>query len=60
MRGKGKRIKQINNLTIYWNPEQGLQGYKVYTPDGRCWEDNLFLRQAEYYCKNTTDFIRRK
>ena len=55
---KGKRIKQINNLTIYYTKEFG---YSVWTPDGRCWEDRFdFCKQAEEYCENTKDFLRRK
>lgn len=51
-----KKIKQINNLVIRYSE---MYGYSVYTPDGRCWEDNLTLEQAEQYCKDTKDFLRR-
>ena len=55
---KGKRIKQINNLTIYYTKEFG---YAVWTQDGRCWEDRFdFCKQAEKYCINTKDFLKRK
>ena len=33
--------------------------YSVWTPDGRCWEDGLTLEQAEEYCRNTKDFIKK-
>lgn len=54
---KGKRIKQINNLTIYYTE---AHQYAVWTPDGRCWEDRLTLNQAESICSETTDFLTRK
>ena len=51
---KGQRIKQINNLVIYYTVQHG---YSVCTPDGRCWEDGLILEQAEDYCKSCTMFV---
>ena len=51
-----KKIKQINNLIIRYSE---MYGYSVYTPDGICWEDNLTLEQAEQYCRETKDFLRR-
>lgn len=53
---KGKRIRQINNLTIRYTD---TYLYSVWTPDGRCWEDRMTLKQAEDFCKRTTDFVRR-
>lgn len=68
----GKKIKQINNLVITqdttkainwfgearFNPNYGK--YSVWTPDGRCIEDGLSLKQAEEFCKNTKDYILNK
>ena len=51
---KGKKIKQINNLTIRYT--EAYQ-YAVWTPDGRCWEDRMTLEQAEEFCRNTKDFV---
>ena len=52
----GKRIKQINNLVIRYTD---MYQYSVWTPDGRCWEDRMTLEQAEEFCRNTKDFVRR-
>ena len=66
---KGKRIKQINNLTIYQDMSKTINYFgeikenpnygkcSVWTPDGRCWEDRLTLEQAEDFCRNTKDFL---
>ena len=54
---KGKKIKQINNLTIRYTEEYQ---YSVWTPDGRCWEDRMTLEQAEEFCRNTKDFVSRQ
>lgn len=43
---KGKRIKQINNLIIYYT-------------DNVCLEDRLSLEDAIDFCKRTKDFIQR-
>lgn len=51
---KGKRVKQINLLTIRYTD---AHGYAVWTPDRRCWEDRLSLEQAEDLCRSTTDFV---
>lgn len=53
---KGKKIKQINNLTIRYT--EAYQ-YSVWTPDGVCWEDKLTLQQAEEYCRETKDFVKK-
>ena len=52
-----KKVKQINNLVIRFEP---FFGYSVWTPDGRCWEDRMTLKQAEEYCRETTDFVKKK
>ena len=54
---KGKRIKQINNLIIYFT---SLYKYAVWSPYGICLEDRLTLEQAEEFCRKTTDFVLRK
>lgn len=51
---KGRVIKQISNLTIRYTRHHQ---YSVWTPDGKCWEDNMTLTQAEKYCNETTDFV---
>ena len=51
---KGKKIKQINNLIIRYTE---ANQYAVWTPDGKCLEDNCTSEQAEEFCKNTEDFI---
>ena len=53
---KGRKIRQINNLTIRYTD---LYQYSVWTPNGQCWEDNLTLEQAIEFCKETTDFCKR-
>lgn len=53
---KGKRIKQINNLVIYYTE---LYQYAVWTPIGICLEDRLTLEQVIDFCKNTRDFLSR-
>lgn len=69
---KGKKIKQINNLTIYQDTikqvnyfgnimdNPNFEKYSVYTPDGRCLEDRMTLEQAEDLCKNTKDFLKKQ
>ena len=52
-----KKIKQINNLTIYWS--YLYNKYQVWTPDGRCWEEFDELEDAEYFCKETKDFVKK-
>lgn len=52
-----KRIRQINNLTIRYSD---VYRYSVWTPDKRCLEDRLTLEQAEEYCTDTKDFLRKK
>ena len=54
---KGKRIKQINNLIIRHTE---IYQYAVWTLDGRCLEDRMSLEQAENFCKETKDFIRKE
>ena len=68
---KGVRIKQINNLVIYQDVAEKVNYFgdlkdnpnygkcSVWTPDGRCWEDGLSLEQAESFCRETKDFVRR-
>lgn len=53
---RGRRIKQINNWIIRYTE---IYQYSVWSPDGRCYEDRLTLEQAENYCKENTDFVRR-
>ena len=53
---KGKKIKQINNLIIRYTE---IYQYAVWTKDGRCLDDRLTFEQAEQYCRETKDFIRR-
>lgn len=53
---KGKKIRQINNLIIYYTD---FYQYAVWTKDGICLEDRLSLEQAIDFCKNTKDFISR-
>lgn len=67
-----KRVKQINNLVIkqdtvkyiyrngytFANSNYGF--YRVYTPNGICLEDRLTLKEAEDFCKETLDFVKRK
>lgn len=52
-----KKIKQINNLSIYYS--YLYSRYQVWTPDGRCWEEFDELEEAENYCRETKDFIKR-
>lgn len=53
---KGKRIKQINNWIIYYTE---IYKYAVWSPDGRCYEDRLTLEQAEEFCRENKDYVRR-
>lgn len=52
-----KRIRQINNLTIRYSD---VYQYSVWTPNKRCLEDRLTLEQAEEYCTDTKDFLKKK
>ena len=54
---KGKKIKQINNWIIRYAE---LYQYSVWSPDGKCMEDRLTLEQAEEFCRENKDFVRRK
>ncbi|MDD3140643.1 MAG: hypothetical protein PHX08_16975 [Lachnospiraceae bacterium] len=54
---KGKKIKQINNLSIHYTDE--FQ-YSVWTPYGQCWDDRLTLEQAEQFCRETNDFLTKR
>ena len=54
---KGKKIKQINNLVIYYTE---MYHYAVWTPDGRCLADRMTLEQAENFCKEVTDFMAKR
>lgn len=51
------KVKQINNLVIRYSP---IYEYCVYAPDDRCLEDRMTLEQAEEYCRQTTDFCKRR
>jgi hypothetical protein len=51
---KGKKIKQINNLTIRYTE---MYQYSVWTSNGRCCEDRMTLEQAEEFCRKTKDFV---
>lgn len=51
---KGRKVKQINNLTIRYTEE--FQ-YAVWSPDGVNLEDRLTLDQAEDFCRKTKDFL---
>lgn len=51
-----KYIKQINNLKIYYTP---WFKYCVQTPDKIILEDRMSLLQAENFCKNTKDFLKK-
>ena len=53
---KGKKIKQINNLIIRYTE---MYQYAVWTIDDRCLEDRLTLEQAEEFCRETKDYLRR-
>lgn len=54
-----KKIKQINNLVIYYSEAEDM--YEVWTPCGRVFlEDFHYLHNAENFCKETKDFIKRK
>ena len=54
---KGKKIKQINNWTIYYTE---LQQYAVYNPAGICIEDRLTLQQAEEFCRQNLDYVTKR
>lgn len=53
---RGKRIKQINNWIIRYTE---IYQYAVWSPDGRCYEDRLTLEQAEEFCSENKDYVRR-
>lgn len=54
-KNKGKYIKQINNLKIYYIE---AHQYTVWTPDNRCEKDGLSLEEAELYCARCKDYLR--
>ena len=51
---RGKKIKQINNLSIHYTE---MYQYSVWSPYGVCLEDRLTLTQAEEFCREAKDFI---
>jgi hypothetical protein len=51
---RGKRIRQINNLTITYTD---VYGYAVWASRTLCLEDRLTLDEAVEFCKETTDYI---
>lgn len=55
---EGKRIKQINNLVIRYTE---LYQYSVWVMGkyGECLEYGMTLEQAEEFCRNTKDFLKR-
>lgn len=57
---KGNKIKQINNLEIRYKEMYHSHNYSVWVKDGRCLEDRMTLEQAEEFCKNTKDFLKRR
>lgn len=70
-----KKIKQINNLIIKYEVVEGFDAtaiggpkvtytepkehYYVFSPKGVCWEDFDNLEDAEEFCRETKDFVRR-
>lgn len=54
-----KKIKQINNLTIYKITNSNYP-YIIYTPDKRFLTEFKYLSNAEIFCKTTKDFIKNK
>ena len=55
---KGKKIKQINNLEIRYT-ELYQHAVWVMGKYGACLEDRMTLEQAEEFCRNTKDFLKR-
>lgn len=63
-----QKICQINNLTIYQVVELAplklvgldLTSFHVYTPQGKCLDVFLKLKDAKDFCQKTEDFVKRK
>lgn len=52
-----KILKTINRLKICPSFTPGM--FSVYTPDKKCWEDNLSWEQAVDFCQNTKNFVQK-
>ncbi|MDP2692757.1 MAG: hypothetical protein Q8O88_03920 [bacterium] len=55
-----KKIKQINNLRIFLDESVAVTQYKIATPANKILEEFCFVADAEKFCKETKDFIRKK
>lgn len=63
-----QKICQINNLTIYQVVELAplklvgldLTSFHVYTPQDKCLDVFLKLKDAKDFCQKTEDFVKRK
>jgi hypothetical protein len=55
-----KKLKQINNLRIFLDESVAVTQYKIGTPDNRILEEFCFNKDAERFCAETKDFIKKK
>ena len=53
---KGKKIKQVNNLLIYYT---SIYNKFAVWHNNICYEEFNTLEQAEEFCKKTKDFLTR-
>ena len=54
---KGKKIKQVNNLVIYYS--KVYNNFAVWH-NNICYEEFNTLEKAEEFCKKTKDFLRKE
>jgi hypothetical protein len=55
-----KKVKQINNLRIFFDDSVAVNQYKIGTPDNRVLEEFAFQKDAEEFCAKTKDFTVKK
>ena len=55
-----KKLKQINNISIFFDESVAVTQYKVVSPHKKILEEFCFIADAEKFCRETTDFIKRK
>lgn len=55
-----KKVKQINNLRIFLDESVAVTQYKIGTPDDRILEEFCFQVDAEKFCRETKDFVKKK
>ncbi len=55
-----KKVKQINNLRIFLDESVAVTQFKIGTPNNKVLEEFCFQKDAEKFCTDTKDFVKRK